>query len=166
MMPYAFSSFSRNTWTNANYPQTCKLLLLRDSLQGLKFLHASGFMHRDIRPQNMLILSYEPPQASVCDYGKVVEAVHSTDTCIGPIHSLAPEVWTANKDSPYDAKIDMWAFDYAIAELLGYSLSLQHPHGIDRKITHDRHTAILKGFVLIVMIHVKTRLSSIWFSSY
>ncbi len=110
VMPYAISSFSRNTWTNANYPQTCKLLLLRDSLQGLKFLHASGFMHRDIRPQNMLILSYEPPQASVCDYGKVVEAVHSIDTFIGPIHSLAPEVWTANKDSPYDAKIDMWAF--------------------------------------------------------
>jgi serine/threonine protein kinase len=91
----------------------------------------------------MLILSYEPPQASVCDYGKVVEAVHSTDTCIGPIHSLAPEVWTANKDSPYDAKIDMWAFGYAIAELLGYSLHLHHPHGIDHKITHDRHTAIL-----------------------
>lgn len=39
----------------------------------------------------------------------------------------------------------MWAFGYTIAELLGYSLRLHHPHGIDHKITHDWHTAIFNS---------------------
>ena len=147
-MPQALSPFSRDIWRNTTISQEYKLRWLRDSLEGLGTLHASGFMHRDIRPQNLLILSYEPPRASICDYGKVVKAENSTDTVIGPIHSLAPEVWTADEDSPYDAKIDLWALGYAMAELWGYSVQ-RYPGSdgftvINPPITYNRHTAILE----------------------
>ena len=119
-------------------PRPAKLHLLKEPLEGLKTLHAMGIMHRDIRPKNMLIISIDPSRAALCDYGKAVEAKTSIITTIGPIYTLAPEVWTVARDGPYTAKIDMWAYGYAIAEVLGYK-----PQECS-KITHDRHASILK----------------------
>ena len=147
-MPYALSDLSQNFWANSEIPKATKMLWLRELLEGLGTLHATGNMHRDIRPQNMLILSNEPPRASICDYGKVIEAENSTVTTIGPIHSLAPEVWTVNIDGPYTAKVDTWAYGYAIAEILGYSVQ-KYPgpdgfHTNNPRITRNRHSAILQ----------------------
>jgi len=96
-------------------------------------------MHRDIRPQNMLLLSERPPRAAICDYGKAIEAEVSRDTGIGPIHTLAPEVWTA-AESGYTRSIDVWAFGYAIANILGYLPRAPYP-----RISHDRHSEIFNN---------------------
>ncbi len=147
-MPHAQSDLAFNFWANPEFPRLTKLQWLREPLEGIKTLHAMGIMHRDIRPKNMLIMSREPPRASLCDYGKAIEAERDTFTRIGPIDTLAPEVWTVATDGPYNAKIDMWAYGYAIATILGYSPAKypgrdgyqpNHPH-----ITPDRHSAILK----------------------
>ena len=114
-MPGAMSDFAENFWENKDISSSNKLHLLKEPLEGLKILHAMGIMHRDIRPRNMLILCTDPPRASLCDYGKAIEAKTSTVTTIGPIHTLAPEVWTIARDGPYTAKIDTWAYGYAIA---------------------------------------------------
>ena len=119
-MPHALSDFSTRFWTDPELSLTTKLLWLKELLEGLCALHAMGIMHRDIRPQNTLILSTVPPRATLCDYGKAIEAHSSTITTIGPIHTLAPEVWTATAKVPYTAKIDARAYGYAIAEILGY----------------------------------------------
>ncbi len=111
-------------------------------------MRAMGIMHRDIRPSNMLILSFEPPQAAICDFGKAIEAESSTVTTIGPIYTLAPEVWTVDMDGPYTHKIDSWAYGLAIVEILGYSI-LKYSGGTgfyrdkNPRITHDRHATIL-----------------------
>lgn len=105
-------------------------------------------MHRDIRPKNMLVMSVDPPRAALCDYGKAIEAEKSDVTTIGPIYTLAPEVWSVSRDGPYTAKIDVWAYGYAIAEILGYTIA-KYP-GLDGyrsnnpKITRNRHSAILE----------------------
>ena len=96
-MPSAISDFAGGFWGNSSIPQSAKLHFLREPLEGLKTLHTMGIMHRDIRPKNMLIMSYDPPRASLCDYGKATEAKTSKVTTIGPIHTLAPEVWTVAK---------------------------------------------------------------------
>ena len=147
-MPHALSDLSLNFWTNLGIPRRNKLHWLRELLEGISILHAMGIMHRDIRPKNMLILSNEPPRASLCDYGKAIEAGRSTHTTIGPIHTLAPEVWTVSTAKAYTDKIDMWAYGYAIAEILGYSLQ-KYPgqddfYTNDPRITHNRHSAILE----------------------
>lgn len=121
---------------------------LREPLEGIKTLHAMGIMHRDIRPKNTLILSLQPPRAALCDYGKAIESRTSTVTTIGPICTLAPEVWTVLTDGPYGVKIDMWAYGYAIAEILGYTIekypATDGPHSNNPRITRGRHSAILK----------------------
>lgn len=136
-MPSAISDFTVEFWGNTSIPQSAKLHLLREPLEGLKTLHAMGIMHRDVRLKNMLIISNDPPRASLCDYGKAVEAETSKVTTIGPIYTLAPEVWTIARDGPYTAKIDTWAYGYTIAEVLGY----KPPD--NSKITQERLAYIL-----------------------
>ncbi len=138
-MPSAISDFTGGFWGNTSIPRPAKLHLLREPLEGLKTLHAMGIMHRDIRPKNMLIMSNDPPRASLCDYGKAIEAKTSKFTKIGPIYTLAPEVWTVARDGPYTAKIDTWAYGYAIAEVLGY-----RPPDSSR-ITQERLASILRA---------------------
>ena len=138
-MPSAISDFTGAFWRNTIIPRTTKLLQLNELLEGLKALHALGIMHRDIRPKNMLIMSNIPPRAALCDYGKAVVAKTDTVTTIGPIHTLAPEVWTIAKDGPYTSKIDTWAYGYALAEILGYN-----PQA-NSKITQNQLASILRA---------------------
>ena len=140
-MPLAQKDLSRCSWADSPWP--VKMLWMRELLEGLSQLHGFGIMHRDIRLQNMLIISAEPPRASICDYGKAIEAANSADTCIGPVHTLAPEVWTVSTTGRYTAKIDMWAFGYAIAEWL---VHFSKHNGPDRNplISRARHSMILE----------------------
>ncbi|KAF7508891.1 hypothetical protein GJ744_008600 [Endocarpon pusillum] len=104
-------------------------------------------MHRDIRRQNMLFLSKRPARASICDYGKAIKAETCTVTSIGPICTPGHEVWTVSTVGPYTHKIDVWAYGYAIAETLGYSISkyagADGDYGNNPRITCNRHAAIL-----------------------
>lgn len=79
--------------------------LLRGPLQGLQAMHKTGCMHRDVSPKNLLIMSVDPPQAVLCDYGKAIYADEATSTKIGPIQFLAPEV---GDPEGYRDKIDVW----------------------------------------------------------
>lgn len=91
-MPFALEDFSGNFWQCQEISWFTKLQLCKDTLEGIKNLHTMGIIHRDIRPKNMLVLSFDLPRASLCDYGKVVEAKTATDTRISPIYTLAPKV--------------------------------------------------------------------------
>lgn len=113
------------------------LELLEQPLQGLATMHRMGIIHRDIRPENILVLSYDPPVAAICDYGKAIDAKLSTQTTIGPIHTLAPEVWTSNGQDPYTELIDVWAYGYAVAQILGY-----RDDSGNNQITLERHASI------------------------
>ncbi len=148
IMPRAWSDFSGNFWTSPAYPRTTKLHWLREALEGISTLHEMGIMHRDIRPQNMLIMSMGPPRASLCDYGKAIQAKSDYHKSIGPKHTVAPEVWTSSPDCPYTAKIDMWAYGYAIADILGYTVQdFPGPEGFrsnNPEITTGRHLSIIQ----------------------
>lgn len=147
-MLYARSDFTLNFWSSPEFPRRTKLHLLREPLEGIRILHTMSVMHHDIGPKNILIISVNPPQASLCDYSKAIKAASSTVTTIGPIHILAPKVWTISTDGPYTAKIDMWAYGYAITEILGYSVTrypgLDGYHINNPQITRNRHMAILE----------------------
>jgi serine/threonine protein kinase len=101
-----------------------------------------GIMHRDIRPANMLQLSSKPAQAAICDFGKAIEAESSKYTAIGPVHTVAPEVWDIAYQGAYTRSIDIWAFGYAIAEILRCpgAYNCGNP-----AITRERHETILEA---------------------
>lgn len=145
IMPYARSDLSVDFWNDEKTPRKRKLQLLKELLEGIRTLHEMEIMHRDIRLKNMLIMSTVPPRASLCDYGKAIQAKSSTVTTIGPIPTLAPEVWTVRRDGPYTAKIDMWAYGYAIAEILVFIFQKsQGPKYFydNNPITSERHSQI------------------------
>ena len=128
-MPLAQTDLTRPIWTYPGLSQKVKMRLLRNTLEGISSLHKKGIMHRDITRKNMIILSTLPPKAVLCDYGKATSEPEPKSTLLGPIQTLAPEVWNS---VGYSSKIDLWAWAYAVAEVLGYSCKSNHRITVER----------------------------------
>ena len=116
-MPLALADFGDTDWPSID--MTDRLALFRGTLVGLARIHAAGIMHRDISPKNLLVCSYNPPIAAICDFGKATQSRHSTTTAIGPIPMVAPEVWTASPRRPYGPALDIWSLGYAWLSTFG-----------------------------------------------
>ena len=114
-MPLAETDFASHKWTNV--PTQRVIAFLRGPLEGLVALHKAGVMHRDVTLNNMLIMSYDPPAAVLCDFGKAVKATSHNNPHIGPMYTLAPEIKFEECGS-YDNKIDVWSFGYACCGIL------------------------------------------------
>lgn len=108
-MPLARCDFEHAPWQSIS--DFDRMTLFRQTLQGLDAIHALRIMHRDISPRNLLIDSFQPPRAGICDFGKAKRGIQGTETGIGPIHTVAPEVWAAA--GPYSSAIDVWSLAYA-----------------------------------------------------
>ena len=63
----------------------------------------------------MLVMSINPPQTLLFDFGKVTKKRSSDDPCIGLAYSVAPEVG----HGIYTYKIDIWAWSHAACIVLG-----------------------------------------------
>jgi len=50
-------------------PLQIVLPLMMDSLAGLEFAHRKGLVHRDLKPQNILLTGDDEPQAKIADFG-------------------------------------------------------------------------------------------------
>lgn len=130
-MPLAEMSFASHFRTD-DVTAPARRRLFRDILQGLAFLHAKGIMHRDISLNNLLVFRRDvvsshdyPWMGQICDFGKAVKAQRHYDTRIGPIDTLAPEVWPLldegarqNENFWYSNRIDLWALGYAYLNIL------------------------------------------------
>ena len=59
-----------------------------------------------------------------------------------------PEVWRVPNYGPYTNKVDIWAFGYAIADILGYSVEkyvgTDGFQGPNPRITRSRHAALIQ----------------------
>ena len=86
--------------------------LLRGPMEGLRYLHEKGYMHRDVTCRNMFVM------ADGCgvlgDYGKVLMEVATKSNRTGPAHTRAPEV---DGTSLYDKSADVWSFAFAIMKI-------------------------------------------------
>ncbi|KAK0614714.1 kinase-like domain-containing protein [Immersiella caudata] len=127
VMPLAQTDFGHADWLSI--PAETRLALFRDTLIGLKRIHASGIMHRDISPKNLLIRSLDPPVAAICDFGKATNQRHSTNTAIGPIDTVAPEVWASTPRNPYTRAADVWSLGYAWLSTFGHLRDLMSADG-------------------------------------
>lgn len=125
-MPLGLYNFHSLPWSL--YPSAEeRLSLFHDTLVGLHTIHEMNLMHRDIQVKNLLVLNtgsgdgngggdgghdHNGFRAAICDFGKAVKAVTHTETGIGPIPTVAPEVWSGLS---YSNKIDVWSLGYAWA---------------------------------------------------
>lgn len=88
---------------------------MRDLCRGLERLHTVGVVHRDIKPQNILLRHGKPV---IADFGvsSVIPSngVDSFSQTEGTIHCLAPEVCDPDVDSYAAKPVDVWALGVAL----------------------------------------------------
>lgn len=92
------------------------VLITREVLVGLAYLHRSAIMHRDIKAANILITA--TGKVMICDFG--VSALSATatskrNTLMGTPNWMAPEV--AQPTPVYDSKADIWSLGIMVYEM-------------------------------------------------
>lgn len=92
------------------------VLIIREVLRGLAFLHKSGIIHRDLKAANILITA--TGKVMICDFGVsalLITTSSKRNTLIGTPHWMAPEV---AHGVAYDIKADIWSLGIVIYEMV------------------------------------------------
>ncbi|GAB0138165.1 hypothetical protein EsDP_00006409 [Epichloe bromicola] len=87
--------------------------IINQILEGLKYLHEKGVIHRDLKPGNILVTTRQPIHIKVADFGISSKVADMHNTMCGTCLYAAPEIWTP----PYTEKIDIWSVGIIVLEL-------------------------------------------------
>jgi len=118
---------SLRTLVNANpngLPKMVTAATARQLCQGLKYLHQHGVIHRDIKPDNVLIT--EQGTVKLCDFGIAILAKHNNMTShitargsfVGTLRYAAPEMVNSLHYGPAS---DIYALGMTVLEMLGWN---------------------------------------------
>ncbi|HEY0426549.1 MAG TPA: WG repeat-containing protein [Pyrinomonadaceae bacterium] len=96
-------------------------------LHGLEFLHSRRIIHRDIKPQNILLQGKTPRLA---DFGisRAMQATMVSSAIIGTDAYMSPEAF----DGKRNAQTDIWSVGVVLYQLLKGSLPFPQDHPSER----------------------------------
>ncbi|KAL0634820.1 hypothetical protein Q9L58_006253 [Maublancomyces gigas] len=95
-------------------------------LEGLVVLHAEGICHRDLKPQNILLVSRDPLWVKIADFGASKRLAHTAlRTMCGTQGYLAPELlrlqprtFQTGCSDEFTYALDIWSLGCLVHELL------------------------------------------------
>lgn len=99
------------------------LSVIKQILEGINYLHSNKIIHRDIKPQNILI--QEPLIIKLCDFGfsqTFKEEINMFQTICGTPLFMSPEIL---KMQPYTIKSEIWSLGVLFYNIFFNS----HPYG-------------------------------------
>jgi serine/threonine protein kinase len=109
--------------------------LFAQVLDGLAFLHSLNVSHRDIKPGNLTVRSYDPPDAQIIDFGCATKERKTFYDKPGTIPYLAPE----QKEGQYhERSVDYWA-----SALVG--LELVNIRSVPGRVTEDNYRELMNS---------------------
>ncbi|XXG96411.1 hypothetical protein Hte_002693 [Hypoxylon texense] len=98
-------------------PETEAKTIISQVLEGLKFMHDNGFVHRDLKPGNIMVVNASPDWfVKIADFG-ISKWRQQDVTSLRTIHRgtlgfAAPEAMGCvpdNEQKSYTASVDMWS---------------------------------------------------------
>src|SRR5262249_13373511 len=111
-----------------------KIRLMEELCAGLQYAHRFGVVHRDIKPQNVMLDA--DGVVKILDFGIARisggRGLTKVGALIGTLNYMAPEQLTGAPT--IDARADMWAAGAVFYELLTYRQAF--PGGMDSGILH------------------------------
>lgn len=109
-----------------------KLPLLKSILwqifSGLNYIHSNGFIHRDIKPHNILYRKSDNNiNIKICDFDMMVPAIHGYPYMkVFTMVYAAPEILVPMHNVALTSKVDMWATGMLILDLVNNHIDLYH----------------------------------------
>uniref|UniRef100_J3N0P0 [RNA-polymerase]-subunit kinase n=1 Tax=Oryza brachyantha TaxID=4533 RepID=J3N0P0_ORYBR len=92
--------------------------MMRQLLAAAKAVHAAGIIHRDIKPDNVVVGS--AGELKLCDFGAATQVKPSgqpyEQSLVGTLTYASPEQLAGNRH--YGPAVDMWALGCVMGELL------------------------------------------------
>ncbi|XP_028830709.1 mitogen-activated protein kinase kinase kinase kinase 3-like [Denticeps clupeoides] len=96
------------------YKETEIAFVTKKVLEGLHHIHSNGYLHSDIRPQNILIS--DAGEVKIADLGDVTHESLATEI-YGIYGYMAPEMVKVDREYAYDQKVDIWSLGMMMIDM-------------------------------------------------
>ncbi|KAJ5741108.1 kinase-like domain-containing protein [Penicillium malachiteum] len=100
---------------SSNVSITGREIFFSQLLEAIAFLHTQGISHRDVKPDNILVRSYDPPDAMLTDFGCASDKAVILYDKPGTIPYLAPE---QVQGQTHGKAVDYWSCGVVGSELI------------------------------------------------